>query len=109
MLTEARQKAKSYRFAAAHPEGSDVLRARNDVDAAFTSDGWKMMDQSIQHPNAVQGETWVLGAATSTNLSTTDLSAQLRAMYEKDFIAQWREFLNATAISPYANDHDAAA
>src|SRR5580698_8141405 len=62
MLTEARQKAKSYRFAAAHPEGSDVLRARNDVDAAFTSDGWKMMDQSIQHPNAVQGETWVLGA-----------------------------------------------
>jgi type VI secretion system protein ImpL len=108
MLTDARQKAKSYRFAAAHPEGSDVLRARNDVDAAFTSDGWKIMDQSIQHPNAVQGETWVLGGATSTNLSTTDLSAQLRAMYEKDFIAQWREFLNATAISPYANDHDAA-
>jgi type VI secretion system protein ImpL len=108
MLTDARQKAKGYRFAAAHPEGSDVLRARTDVDAAFTSDGWKIMDQSIQHPNAVQGETWVLGTATSTNLTSADLSAQLRAMYEKDFIAQWRAFLNAAAIMPYANDPDAA-
>jgi len=109
MLTDARQKAKSYRFAAAHPEGSEVLRARTDVDAAFTSDGWKVMDQSIQHPNAVQGETWVLGSATSTNLGTAELSAQLRAMYEKDFIAQWRAFLNATAVLPYSSDPDAAA
>jgi type VI secretion system protein ImpL len=109
MLTDARQKAKSYRFAAAHPDGSEVLRARTDVDAAFTSDGWKIMDQSIQHPNAVQGEIWVLGTATSTNLSSADLSAQLRAMYEKEFIAQWRAFLNATSVLPYANDPDAAS
>jgi type VI secretion system protein ImpL len=109
MLTDARQKAKGYRFAAAHPDGSEVLRARTDVDAAFTSDGWKIMDQSIQHPNAVQGEIWVLGTATSTNLSSADLSAQLRAMYEKEFIAQWRAFLNATSILPYANDPDAAS
>jgi type VI secretion system protein ImpL len=109
MLVDARQKAKSYRFSAAHPEGSEVLRARSDVDAAFTSDGWKIMDQSIQHPNAVQGETWVLGSATSTNLSPADLSAQLRTMYEKDFIQQWRAFLNATAVLPYNNDPDAAS
>jgi type VI secretion system protein ImpL len=108
MLMDARQKAKSYRFAAAHPEGSEVLRARTDVDAAFTSDGWKIMDQSIQHPNAVQGETWVLGTATNTNLTSADLSAQLRTMYEKDFIQQWRAFLNATAVLPYSNDPDAA-
>ncbi len=109
MLTDARQKAKSYRFATAHPEGSDVLRAKSDVDPAFTSEGWKIMDQSIQHPNAVQGETWVLGTATSTNLSAADLSAQLRALYDKDFIAQWRTFLSATSLLPYANDADAAS
>jgi type VI secretion system protein ImpL len=109
MLTDARQKAKGYRFAAAHPEASEVLHARNDVDAAFTSDGWKIMDQSIQHPNSVQGETWVLGTAASTNLSTADLSAQLRATYEKDFIAQWRAFLSAAAVVPYGNEHDAAS
>ncbi len=109
MLTDARQKAKGYRFAAAHPEGSGVMLARADVDAAFTSDGWKIMDQSIQHPNAVQGETWVLGSMASTNLSPADLSQQLRAMYEKDFIQQWRAFLNGALILPYANDPDASS
>ncbi len=88
MLTDARQKAKNYRFAAAHPEGLDVLRARADVDAAFTSDGWKIMDQSIQHPNARhRAKLGFSGTATSTNLTAADLSEQLRAMYEKDFIA----------------------
>ena len=109
MLTDARQKTKTYRFATAHPEGLEVLRAKADVDAAFTSDGWKIMDQSIQHPNGITGETWVLGTTASTNLSTADLSAQLRAMYEKDFIAQWRAFLNATAVLPYGSDPDAAS
>src|SRR5580700_3456759 len=37
MLTDARQKSKAYRFAAAHPDGLEVMRARNDVDPAFTS------------------------------------------------------------------------
>src|SRR5579863_6198605 len=108
MLTDARQKAHNYRFAAAHPEGLGVVSARADVDAAFTSDGWKVMDQSIQNPKRVQGETWVLGTPTTTNLSGGDLSQQLRSMYEKDFIQQWRAFLGATSVSPYANDADAA-
>lgn len=108
MLTDARQKAKNYRFAAAHPDGLDVVRSRTDVDAAFTSSGWKIMDQSIQHPNAVQGETWVLGSMASTNLTPADLSTQLRAMYEKDFIQQWRAFLNGTSVSTYNSDADAA-
>jgi type VI secretion system protein ImpL len=108
MLTNARQRAKSYRFAAAHPDGSEVLRARSDVDAAFTSEGYKVMDQSIQNPQGVQGETWVLGTTASTNLTPADLSQQLRAMYEKDFIQQWRAFLSATSLLPYNSDPDAA-
>jgi type VI secretion system protein ImpL len=108
MLNNARQKAKSYRFATAHPDGLEVIRAKTDVDAAFTSDGWKVMDQSIQHPNSVQGETWVLGSTATTNLTPTDLSAQLRAMYETDFIAQWRAFLTGSSVAGYGSDGDAA-
>src|SRR5580704_6769171 len=108
MLTDARQKAHNYRFAAAHPEGLGVVSARADVDAAFTSDGWKVMDQSIQNPKRVQGETWVLGSATSANPAAGDISQQLRTMYEKDFIAQWRAFLNGASVSTYNSDADAA-
>jgi type VI secretion system protein ImpL len=108
MLTNARQKAKAYRFSVAHPEGSEVLHARNEVDAAFTFDGWKVMDQSIQNPKAVQGETWVLGSAASTNLSPADLSTQLRAMYDKDFVQAWRTFLAGSSVLGYGSDADAA-
>jgi type VI secretion system protein ImpL len=108
MLNDARQKAKHYRFATVHPDGAEVLHAGSDVDAAFTVDGWKVMDQSIQNPKRVQGETWVLGSSASTNLSAGDLSAQLRAMYEKDFISQWRAFLNTSSVLTYRNDADAA-
>jgi type VI secretion system protein ImpL len=108
MLTDARQKAKAYRFSVAHPEGSEVLHARNDVDAAFTAEGWKIMDQSIQNPKAAQGEAWVLGSSASTNLSPAELSSQLRAMYDKDFIQQWRAFLSGSSVLGYASDTDAA-
>ena len=108
MLNDARQKAKGYRFAAAHPEGLDALHPGTDIDAAFTADGWKIMDQSIQNPKRVQGETWVLGTAASTNLSAADLSAQLRAMYDKDFVTQWRSFLNTSSVLTYRDDADAA-
>lgn len=108
MLANARQKAKAYRFSVAHPEGSEVLHARNDVDAAFTAEGWKVMDQSIQNPKAVQGETWVLGSAASTTLSAADLSAQLRVMYDKDFLQAWRAFLAGSSVLGYASDADAA-
>jgi type VI secretion system protein ImpL len=108
MLTDARQKSKAYRFATAHPDSLEVMRARNDVDPAFTSDGWKIMDQSIQNPRRVQGETWVLGSATSANPAAGDISQQLRAMYEKDFILQWRSFLSGASVSTYNSDADAA-
>jgi type VI secretion system protein ImpL len=108
MLNDARQKTRNYRFAALHPDGSEVLHGGSDVDAAFTADAWKVMDQSIQNPKRVQGETWVLGSAASTNLSAADLSAQLRALYQKDFVAQWRAFLNTSSVLSYRNDADAA-
>jgi type VI secretion system protein ImpL len=108
MLNDARQKARNYRFAALHPDGSEVLHGGSDVDAAFTADGWKVMDQSIQNPKRVQGETWVLGSTASTNFSAADLSAQLRALYQKDFVAQWRAFLNTSSVLSYRNDADAA-
>ena len=109
MLADARQKAKDYRFGAQHPDSLDVLRAPEDVSAAFTSEGWKVMDADIQNSKRfLQGEPWVLGTAASTDLSAADLSNALRALYEKDFIQQWRKFLGAARVSPYGSDSDAA-
>jgi type VI secretion system protein ImpL len=110
MLADARQKAKDYRFAAQHPDSLDVMRAPQDVSAAFTSDAWKVMDADIQNSKRfLQGEPWVLGATTSIDLSAADLMQNLRALYDKDYIKQWRGFLNSARVLPYGTDADAAA
>ncbi|MGB7232418.1 MAG: ImcF-related family protein [Candidatus Acidiferrum sp.] len=110
MLADARQKAKDYRFAAQHPDSVDVLRASQDVSAAFTSDGWKVMDADIQNSKRfLQGEPWVLGSTTSTDLSAADLMLNLRSLYEKDYIKQWRAFLSGAKVLPYGSDPDAAS
>jgi type VI secretion system protein ImpL len=111
MLADARQKAKDYRYAAAHPDAADVVKVGHDVSGAFTSDGWKLMDANIRDAKRfLQGEPWVLGTgtATSTNLSPADLEAQLRAMYEKDYIQEWRAVLNNSSVLPTAGFGDTA-
>ncbi len=110
MLADARQKAKDYRFAAQHPDSLDVMRAPQDVSAAFTSDAWKVMDADIQNSKRfLQGEPWVLGATASIDLSAADLMNNLRSLYDKDYIKQWRAFLNSSRVLPYGTDADAAA
>jgi type VI secretion system protein ImpL len=109
MLADARQKTKDYRFAAAHPEAADVLKVTHDVSGAFTADGWRVMDDNMKNAKRfLQGEPWVLGTTTNTNLSAADLEAQLRAMYEKDFIAEWRAVLNNSAVVQAGGYSDAA-
>lgn len=109
MLADARQKAKDYRFAAAHPDAADVVKVNHDVSGAFTFDGWKVMDADIRDAKRfLQGEPWVLGTTTNTNLSSADLEAQLRSMYEKDFIKEWRAVLNNSAVLPTGGFGDAA-
>ncbi len=110
MLADARQKAKDYRFAAQHPDSVGVLRAPQDVSAAFTSEGWKVMDADIQNSKRfLQGEPWVLGSTTSTDLSAADLTQNLRTLYDQDYIKQWRGFLNTAKVLPYGSDSDAAS
>lgn len=107
MLNDARLKARGYRFAAAHPDGLEAVHGGPDVDAAFTSDGWKAMDASLQNPKRLQGEDWVLGPGASA-LPTGDLSAQLRARYESDYMKAWRAFLKTSAVLRYRDFPDAA-
>ncbi|MGC1613202.1 MAG: ImcF-related family protein, partial [Candidatus Acidiferrum sp.] len=45
---------------------------------------------------------------TSTDLSAADLMQNLRSLYEKDYIKQWRGFLSSARVLPYGSDSDAS-
>ena len=109
MLAEARQKVKTYRFAAWHPEAVDVVHVTKDVDGPFTADGWKIMDSNLKDSgHFLQGEEWVLGHSGPQTNSTAGLEQELRSLYEKDYISRWRDVLGSASLAPYQNDADAA-
>ena len=108
LLNDARQKARPYRFASAHPDALEAMHGGSDVDAAFTADGWKVMDQSLQNSKRPPVEDWVLPAANIGLPSGADLSGQLRTRYESDYIKAWRAFLKTSAVLRYKDIPDAA-
>ena len=108
ILADARQKSKSYRYSTEHPDAADVVRVTKDVDGPFTAAGWKVMDDNLKNSGKfLQGEQWVLGSGGQQNVSSANLEQDLRAMYNKDFIAQWRGVLNGATVAGYASFGDA--
>ena len=109
ILAAARQKTRSYRFSAAHPEAADVVRVTKDVDGPFTAEGWKIMDDNLKNAGKfLQGEEWVLGSGGQQSVSSANLEQDLRAMYDKDYIAQWRGVVGSASVAGYASFGDAA-
>jgi type VI secretion system protein ImpL len=109
ILAAARQKTKAYRFASAHPDAAEVVRVTKDVDGPFTADGWKVMDDNLKNAGRfLQGEEWVLGKSNQQAVSSANLEQDLRTMYDKDFISQWRDLLSSASVVGYASFGDAA-
>jgi len=103
MLSAARKQTSgsSLNFSQKYPEASDVLRDPKIVGGEFTKTGWAFMDNAIAHPEKyLTGEDWVYGTAGGTHSSAVMNPAEIRALYQSDYIKQWREFLAAATPLP---------
>jgi type VI secretion system protein ImpL len=91
-----------------HPDAGEVIRSVPDVPGAFTRGGWGFMQNAIAHSDQYfRGEEWVLGGNNGAISNRSDLEAQLRSMYQTDFIKRWGDFLrNARVAAPYGNVED---
>lgn len=92
-----------------HPDATDVLRSVPEIPGAFTKEGWAFMQNAIAHSDQYfRGEEWVLGRSSEAIANRADLEAQLRAMYQSEYIKRWREFLNSARVVSYGGPEDAA-
>jgi len=108
MQNAAAKQARSVNFYRDHPDASDTIRSVPEVSSAFTKDGWTFMQNAIAHSDQYfRGEEWVLGSGQAIS-NRADLEAQLRTMYQSDYIRQWRDFLRNARVAPYYNAEDAA-
>ena len=89
---------------------ADYVINNKDVVGAFTSDGWKFVQEAINHVKQYfGGEAWVLGDRNYGGLDPVTLQPQLRDRYHKDYIANWRAYLAASEIARYKSLSDAGA
>jgi type VI secretion system protein ImpL len=90
------------------PDAIELIRSVPEVPGAFTKSGWDFMQDAIIHSDQYfRGEEWVLGSKSEAITNRSDLEAQLRAMYQADFIKDWQDFLKNAKVAPYGSQDDA--
>lgn len=89
---------------------SDQVIANNrEMKGAFTVKGWSLMQDAIRNlKKDFGGEAWVLGDEASLKIDPVTLGPELRARYQKDFIDNWRAYLQASSVRRYGSAADAA-
>ncbi len=94
MLSDADRTSPSVDFNKQYPGSAAYVTDAHVVRGAFTSSGFKFMQDAIQHPEKyAQGETWVLGNQSGQALNSAQISQDLEALYKSDFMKEWHEFL----------------
>jgi type VI secretion system protein ImpL len=109
MLAEAGKTNPPINFNKRFPGSAAVVVANYEVAGAFGKGGWDFMQAALKNPEKYfAGEPWVLGQQTGAAVDRSKLEAQLREMYHKDFIGQWRNYFKAAGVVKYGNVKDAA-
>ncbi|HXE59577.1 MAG TPA: ImcF-related family protein [Gemmatimonadaceae bacterium] len=110
MLAEADSGNAAIQFNKMVPGSAAYVVERNTVRGAFTKPGYAAMQRALGSADRFfQGERWVLGDEPPSQVDKTKALADLRARYESDYIAAWRDYLQGAAIARYGSVSDAAA
>lgn len=88
------------RFARVYPGAEAVLQNPHEVPGAYTSGGWEVVQESLSDIDRLLGqETWVVGEQALAAEDRARLAAEIRAMYLRDYRAEWERYLQAGRVS----------
>ena len=108
MLAAAGKNIPALNFNRQFPGSAQVVVNSYEVRGAFTKDGFTAMQSALLSPQKFfGGEEWVVGDKNVLPTNSDSLQGGLRNRYYGDFVGQWRNFLRATRIVPYATLKDA--
>ena len=104
MLAETSARIPSVQFEREFPAAAGVVRDPYVVPGAFTKQGWSAMQSNLAHAERFfSGEDWVTGVRSAAAADRSSILAQLRRMYVKDYIEQWRTFLKSASVTQFAD------
>jgi type VI secretion system protein ImpL len=109
MLAEASKASPSINFNRKFPGSAEVVVDGKEVEGAFTKAGWAFMQNAFKNlPKYFSGEEWVLGPKNAQDLDTAKLAQDLQALYQQDYINQWRTFMKSANVVRYNSLADAS-
>lgn len=106
MLDDAGRGKAAVNFNRQFPQSSPFVVERYEVPAAFTRDGFAVMQKLMQNPEKFRGEKWVLGSPTRIDLSPEALRDALMRQYATDYMDNWRRYLREAHVVGFAGLKD---
>ncbi len=78
----------------------EAVVEQTQVSGAFTEGGWAFMQNALDNTSAYfSADSWVLGQEKLSKDDLAKRSADLRRMYQHDYIEQWRSFLRDASVT----------
>lgn len=108
MLEDAGKGNKPVNFNRRFPQAAGYVVDSYEVPAAFTKEGYAIMQKSLQNPEKFKGEEWVLGTTPMVNLPAGSLRDALTNRYAADYLKHWRAYLRSARVVGYSNLQDAS-
>jgi type VI secretion system protein ImpL len=106
MLAEASKSVPPAQFQA----GGGTVRNPYLVPGAFTRDGWTAVRAVLKDVDRLFArEAWVLGEHRVAPQDRVRLAEELRAMYVREYVVRWQEYLRAGVVEVGGGPADAAA
>ncbi len=108
MVADAGRGGKPIIFNTDYPDSRGIIINGYPVDPAFSKTGSDNFNKELGDPKRYfNGEEWVLGPTTAPAKTAEQLKQEFAAMYSKDMIQRWVNYLNATSVAPYTSLPDA--
>jgi type VI secretion system protein ImpL len=99
----------SVTLAARFPSAAGVITDDHEVPGAFTLAGWRSMQEALRDLSKyLEGEGWVLGAATGLARNLESLRTTIGARYAADYAAHWLRFVRRARVEPFSGPAEAA-
>jgi type VI secretion system protein ImpL len=109
MISEANRQKPAVNFNKQFPGSAPYVVSNRDVAGAFTTEGWAFIEDAIRNVKRFfGGEQWVLGERAFADLDPAKLEPELRRLYTRDFIGNWRAYLASSEIVRFRSVADAA-
>lgn len=103
---------KTQRVSDLVPDYTKVLRGPDGVSPAFSRAGWSFLEKASKKGVApAEGEACVVGESSGIAgefRQTAETSKAIQRMFLRDYIDQWRKFVEGFSVVRYASAADAA-